>query len=542
MSRTSTVLAIHPIRRLFAGLALGLVLAAGTPSDAYAQTYNADGWTVLQPSEDTRFVFVSSSEGNDQNSGRSPAQPVRTIARAKELIRDGYPDWMLLKRGDVWNEGLGSWRASGRSNTERSVIASYGDSDDRPKLILTDISGIIAPYQQDTSHVAIVGIHFESNRTDSSPRGIRWLSTGKDLLVEDCYIGGFKDNVTIEGQGDGFSDVIFRRNIVVDAWSISSHSQGLFINRTENILIEENVIDHNGWNPNIAGANPTGFNQNVYVQTSTENTTFVGNITARASGAGAQLRNGGIARHNLFYANPMPLRFGYNSSSNGNSGNASGEVKFNTVVGGPLSNPNAGSSFGIWLERLDGVEVMHNVITTNQSGESNIWGFSLHGFARNGIITNNVVYGWNDASGAGGQFLRSAANAESTLLIKDNIWFLTAPSYQLFRIDHPSNFHFVNNRFANLPATQDAFRIQGNSRINFNQWSGLAMVNGDQLQATSFVDPGRNLKDYAQHLGFTDEVAFLEAARQLSRRNWRPELTAEAASAWIRAGYQVQPN
>ena len=541
MNRTAAQLAIHPLRRLVAGLALGLVLAAGAPSDAYAQTYNADGWTVLQPSEDTRFVFVSSSEGNDQNSGRSPAQAVRTIDRAKQLMRDGYPDWMLLKRGDVWNEGFGSWQASGRSSTERCVIASYGDPDDRPKLILTNSSGISAPFQQDTSHVAIVGIHFESNRTDTSPRGIRWLSTGKDLLVEDCYIGGFKDNVTIEGQGDGFSDVTFRRNIVVDAWSTGGHSQGLFINNTKNILIEENVIDHNGWNPNIAGANATAFNQNVYIQTSTENTTFIGNISARASAAGAQLRNGGIAKHNLFYANPMPLRFGYNSSSNGNSGNASGEVKFNAVVGGSLPTLN-GSSFGIWLERLDSVAVTHNVITTNQQGASNTWGFSLHGFARNGVITNNVVYGWNDADNAGGQFLRASANAESTVLIKDNVWFLTAPSYQLFRVDNPSNYSFVNNRFANLPATQDTFRVDGNSRINFNEWSDLAMVNGDQLQSVALADPGRNLKDYAQHLGFTDEVAFLEAARQLSRRNWRPELTGEAASAWIRAGYQVQPN
>lgn len=538
MNQTAAQLAIHPLRRLFAGLALGLVLAAGAPSDAYAQTYNADGWTVLQPSEDTRFVFVSSSEGNDQNHGRSPAQPVRTIARAKQLMRDGYPDWMLLKRGDVWNEGFGSWQASGRSNTERCVIASYGDSDSRPKLILTDASGITSPYQQGTSHVAIVGIHFESNRTDTSPRGIRWLSTGKDLLVEDCYIAGFKDNVTIEGQSDGFSDLTFRRNIVVDAWSISSHSQGLFINNTENILIEENVIDHNGWNPNVAGANATGFNQNVYVQTSTDNVTFNGNITARASGAGVQLRNGGIAHNNLFYANPMPLRFGFNSST---SGNVSGEVKFNAVVGGPLPNPDS-SSFGIWLERLDGAQVMHNVITSNQNGGTNVWGFSLHGYARNGVITNNVVYGWNDISGVGGQFLRFGAEAESTIMVKDNIWFLTAPTQHLIRIDHPSNFQFVNNRFAGLPASERVFRIQGSSNINFSEWSTLSMVNGDQLQPVALVDPGRNLKDYAQHLGFTDEVAFLEAARQLSRRNWRTELTGEAASAWIRAGYQVQPN
>lgn len=541
MNRTATKLAIRPIRRLAAGLALGIALAAGAPTDAYAQTYNSEGWTILQPSEDTRFVFVSSSEGNDQNSGRSPAQAVRTIDRAKQLMRDGFPDWMLLKRGDVWNEGFGVWSVSGRSDTERCVIASYGDSDDRPKLVLIDTSGIIAPYQQDTSYVAIVGIHFEGNRPgQSGSRGIRWLSTGKGLLIEDCYIAGFKDNVGIEGQGDGFSDFSFRRNVVVDAWSSGGHSQGLFVTDTENILIEDNVIDRNGWNPDIPGANATQYNQNVYVQTRTENVTFIGNITSRAAGAGAQLRNGGVAMHNLFYANPMPLRFGYNSA-NGNAGSATGEIRFNTVVGGPLPN-NDDASFGIWVEHLNGVEVTNNVITSNQYGGTTVWGFSFHGTARNSTIAHNVVYGWNDASGESGRFIRSAATAESSMILKENLWIPTSPISVLFAISDTSNFQFENNRFSNITLDDSIFRVNGDNSIGFNAWSALGMVNGDQIQQMSLADPGRNLKDYARHLGFTDETAFLEAARQLSRRNWRPELTGEAASAWIRAGYQVQPN
>lgn len=530
--------AFCPARRLMAGLALGLLLSAGTPSDALAQTYNSEGWTRLQPSEDTRFVFVSSSEGNDANHGHSPAQPVRTIARAKQLMRDDNPDWMLLRRGDTWTESFGGWPISGRSESERAVIASYGESNARPRLLLTDTTGISSPYQQNTSYVAIVGIHFQADRPSrSSARGIRWLSSGRDLLIEDCLIEGFKDNITIEGQGDGFEDLAIRRNVIVDAWSTDGHSQGLFVAQTEGVLVEENVIDRNGWNPAIAGAIPTGFNQNVYIQTSTNGVRFLSNITSRASGAGAQLRNGGIASQNLFYANPMGLRFGYMSSSGTTFGNASGEVKNNAVVGGSLAQTD-GAGFGLWIERLDGVEVSGNVVTSLSEG-TNAWGIALLGFARDATISNNVVYGWNGSGG--GTSLRSTAAAESEVVVRDNMWISTVQPENLVRLSNPGNFRFLDNNYVNIGPTDRVF-LHGTDRMDFNAWSNLPHTQSDQITADVLVDAGRNLGSYARHLGLTDEASFLAAARQLSRRNWRPELTGAAASEWIRAGYALQPD
>src|SRR5689334_1408982 len=94
-----------------------------------------NGWTTVTPSDDTRQVYVSSSEGDDANNGLSPQSPVETITAGIKLLRDGMPDWLLLKRGDSWSgEGLGSWSKSGRSAEEPMLISAY-DTGPRPLLM-----------------------------------------------------------------------------------------------------------------------------------------------------------------------------------------------------------------------------------------------------------------------------------------------------------------------------------------------------------------------------------------------------------------------
>lgn len=534
MNSLATKRRLRPARRLMTGLALGILLAAGTPSDAYAQTYNSAGWTILQPSPDTRFVFVSSSEGNDANNGRSPAQPVRTLARAKQLMRNGHPDWMLLRRGDTWTESFGNWPNSGRSETERTVIASYGESDARPRLLLTDTTGIASPYQQNTSFVAIVGIHFQANRPNATAaRGIRWLSTGRDLLIEDCFIEGFKDNITIEGQGDGFKEVALRRNIIVDSWSSEGHSQGVYISRTTSVLFEENVVDRNGWNPDVPGAEANTFKQNIYVQSGVTGVVFRGNITSRAAAAGVQLRSGGIAVDNLLYANPMGMRFGYPTEGNV----ATGEIRNNVVLGGPL--PRYDGGFGIWTERMNNVEVSGNVIAHGPSGDRDVIAFTLGGFASNVMFQGNVVYKWE--SPTNGTALKTSSSDNTNTKFYNNIWSPANASLGLIDLRHPEGIQFDDNLLINVPSDVRTFKA-GTARLNLANWNALPTVGTDQPHPYAFVDPQRDLAAYARHLGLTDEASFLAAARQLSRRNWRPELTGAAASEWIRAGYALQPN
>src|SRR5262245_41145774 len=95
----------------------------------------SDGWTVFTASSDTRVIYVSSSAGNDSNDGLSQSTPVKTLFKGVSLLRNGYPDWLRLKKGDSWtNESFSQYSAneygafckSGRSPTEPMLISSYG--------------------------------------------------------------------------------------------------------------------------------------------------------------------------------------------------------------------------------------------------------------------------------------------------------------------------------------------------------------------------------------------------------------------------------
>ena len=46
---------------------------------------------------------------------RSAAAPVKSLAKAKSLVRAGTGDQMLLRRGDTFYEPIGTWTKGGRS-------------------------------------------------------------------------------------------------------------------------------------------------------------------------------------------------------------------------------------------------------------------------------------------------------------------------------------------------------------------------------------------------------------------------------------------
>lgn len=97
---------------------------------------SADSPPVVRP--DSRLVYASASSGNDANDGLTPATPKRTLAAAAELMRQGFPDWLLLRRGDQWNEGLAGFSFSGRSVSEPAVVTAYGPGGAAPRVMPSD--------------------------------------------------------------------------------------------------------------------------------------------------------------------------------------------------------------------------------------------------------------------------------------------------------------------------------------------------------------------------------------------------------------------
>ena len=57
--------------------------------EATAHTIDDQGWTNFTHGSQARTIYVSSSRGKDSNSGLVSTRPVKTLARARSLLRGG---------------------------------------------------------------------------------------------------------------------------------------------------------------------------------------------------------------------------------------------------------------------------------------------------------------------------------------------------------------------------------------------------------------------------------------------------------------------
>ena len=71
-------------------------------ADRWALSFprDQDGFTIFPLGEGARIILISSSDGSDFYDGM--IQPVRTLKKALTLVRNGSPDRILFKRGDVF--------------------------------------------------------------------------------------------------------------------------------------------------------------------------------------------------------------------------------------------------------------------------------------------------------------------------------------------------------------------------------------------------------------------------------------------------------
>ncbi|MDA8020740.1 MAG: right-handed parallel beta-helix repeat-containing protein [Thermoanaerobaculia bacterium] len=305
-------------RSLQLSLAFLLLCTTATQADLPPWLGSADGWTefteVTSGPRTTRTIYVSSSQGSDSNDGLSSATPKATLAAGMSLVRDGYPDRLLLRRGDVWEDQRFSINRSGLSPEGPLRIASYGTAAARPIVRSGIESGVVFSFGEVTDFIAIQDIDFAAHRRDPAHpsydpnvdyfddnAGISAThSGGTFLLVEGCRFRWYSSGIVIQSFGAGLqSDVAIRRNVIIDSYGVSAFSQGLYAYRTQHLLIEENVFDVNGHLP-AAGVEGSIFDHSVYLQNESvgPGTVVRGNIFSR--GDGIQMREGGLAEDNLF--------------------------------------------------------------------------------------------------------------------------------------------------------------------------------------------------------------------------------------------------
>lgn len=448
--------------------------SGGSPVDPNP---NPSGFTDFEPADDARVIYVSSSEGDDANDGLSEDSPVATAAKGVSLLRDGFPDHLLFKRGDVWESGLGQWKLSGRSPEERMVVGAYGDGE-RPRFEFTEKAvfthgGGGAPPSND--NLAFTGLHFlgvTHDVTRGPPSGenglcVFFLRPSSDVLWEDNKFEYCQ--VTAQSEMPGtIQRWRFNRNLFLSSYSIVDgvHAQGIFMSGVVSFVIEESIFDLCGWHPDVPAAKPTIYNHCVYWQANAAADGILrNNIIMRGSSHGAQMRSSGRVEGNVFARNGIAgfLAGDYNAAPDGVQG---------TVVGNVFSESQD-------ITPRDG----------HEGNDTRGWGFDLlpkEGFA-------NITYSGNLYSkcGGSGQCQTSPSTFPDSRIEDNVIWDWTSPR-------------------------------------------------GSDLKVTPgpFPDPDRTVAKYNESLGGEATFdGFAAQLRQQSRANWRDEYTARAIVAYFRDGF-----
>lgn len=498
------------------------------------------GWTTLTPGPETRITYVSSSTGNDANSGATANLPVRTIAAGVAKLRAGKPDWLLLKRGDTWTETLGNWTKTGKSATEPMVVSVYGTGTQRAFLRTGSTTGLLrAGNDASGGFVAFVGLDMTPHTFTGveNAQGVYWTGAGQHILIEDCKIHGYKTNVIIQGINSTIRNVQVRRNVLADTWATNSHAQGIYMSNVDGILIQENVIDHNGWKEGVTGAQATIFNHNIYLQTScTPNTQVIGNIISNASSHGVQMRAGGVCEDNLFIRNPIAILVGSSDLDFVNR-YATGTIRNNVIIDSRDTASNLARGFGVWLENARAMVIERNLVAHQRQGNQPV-AFTFERQYADMQVRNNVVYDWARMVGTGGTAFRFNGTARGGIQFVSNRLQQSRQGRLIEQVSTPAvgGFTYAQNRYFTTEP-QAWFRLGGQSLMP-QGWPAASGEAGASFTQATFPDRTRDVAKYNRAVGGPETVeAFITEARKQSRGTWRDQYTAMAAGSWIRAGF-----
>ena len=527
------------------GKLLGLAICLAGVSEAGAFAVGPDGWTVLNPSPDSLVICVSSSQGNDANPGTS-SSPVKTILEGMLRLRDGYPDHLLLRRGDVWHEAFGFWSKSGRSASEPIVVASYGTATARP-LVIADNTPGLRGLDHAVNYFAFTGMHLQiENRAQGlAPTGIRWLAPTDQLLFEDLLIEGFSTNIVVQGYFGDISNFQLRRCVVIDAFDTETLSQGMYCENVDGMLIEECLFDYNGWKEGLY--TQTIFNHNVYIHAECSNLTARGNIFSRSSSHGLQARPGGVVENNLFVRCPVSCSFGFVlGGSDPTIGGVGGSVHGNVMLeGNDIADKPRG--YGLQVGNIapsKGAQITNNLFIRNDSAQPygvaiEMWGSNGLGI-NNTLVQGNVCFGYNAGLSAEG----TAAGFNSTN-VRYN-YFMPQDSYA-FVVHHrlelnQAQMHYLGNTYMSPRDPNYWFRA---NMVHYNLagWKTLSQDADGVTGDGGFPDPSRSLSSYSASQGFPASVAgFMTEARTQSHQDWNLARTAATAIDYFRVGFGGTPD
>ncbi|MFT4525766.1 MAG: hypothetical protein ACI85F_001922 [Bacteroidia bacterium] len=578
-------------------IALAVQLSFAQTQMAFAQLpLDTEGWSVFTPSSDSRIVYVSSS-GNDATAqyylpadaaiGSDPFNPIgpvnsyQTIAAAMLQMREFYPDWTLLNRGDTLYQSLSSnlQGQSGRSATEVKLFSAYGTGE-RPLLKTGIDPGFNLSYTTSqlaftTDNIAIAHLDFHAHTRDpESPDftttangaqggsgGFRIVKSGSNISIEGCKFSYYTNNSVQVSPGATNRLVNFklRRNVISHNYrnvSGGAHCQGIFTGSdVDSMLIEENVFWHNGWSedPVISstgnGAPATIFNRNAYLNRGEDDLIVRGNIFAESSSEGVQQRSGGIAEDNLCLKNSAGILFGQWQAIWPDE--AVGGIVRNNVCLDAQDIDESARGGGIQFEQVDGVEMYNNVIAHQRSGTWNIAGISLANNFLNVNVFDNIVYDWSRPNWPDLNDTRATAlsigsvSTPANVTIRNNEFQQPETGFTASSaVTSPPGVTLLNNTYysgsPDPPSLWSNGWFQIGSSVTSTEWSTQMNDPTSVLQQVNYSDPSRTIETYmTTQLGTPTLTAFMEEATQQRKDYWRNEYTSFTVNCYIREGFRT---
>ena len=518
-----------------------------------------DGWSVMEPATDTIIYYVSNSDGNDSNNGLSPNTALKTYAAAFAKTSENAADWILLKRGDTFTENV-SVRL-GRSAIEPFVVSSYGDSTQRPLMKTGAQIAIqrIASFQ----FFSIIGLDFYAHTRDPNSAEFvdhegddaidlfrRAGQPGNNVLIENCAFRYYEDS-TVSGAARPV-DIHIRRNIFEHNYSSDgSHSQGIGAGLIDNLVFEDNIMDHNGWLIQSDGSSSVGqatiFNHNTYFL-GMNNMLYRGNALMRGSSLGSKFtsteQDGAedfVIDDNLYLDNEVGISMGFNFEDVAPHRFNNIAITNNVLLDFGNSQPTARTlGWGMWLDGLNGGDIRNNHFLHNTSQTvNNTFALYLDGPSRNVSVSDNIIHGIN-GSGSGHNLFNLGNNSEKQNIdVQSNRIDASEFGSLLIRSGEAStsNFTFADNNYYSSRTADEWFELGGTDR-DFPSWVGQTGETGGSNTQTGFCEPTRNIESYQASLGYTASMdSFITEIKQQGKFHWRNEYDVTTVNAWIRAGF-----
>ena len=550
---------------------------------------DVSGWSILQPSSDSRIMYVSnagndstaqiytksdSAIGSDVFNPKGDVKAFSSFAAAMSNARQGYPDYVLLRRGDSWSTS-GITPKAGRSVKERSVLGYYGAAIERPTIKTGNNAGI--NITDNSNNSAVVGIRFVAQKRNpnssefvgfanvQSVRGLDIYVSSSDhvngILIEDCWLDWFEENA-IQTNGNG-TDLVLRRNLITNHYSTESHSQGLYLNAAE-LFLDENIFDHNGWyqigddagsNKSVGGA--TKFNHNTYFAFA-RNIVMRGNFFLRASSMGNKFTanpSGGtntieawnILMDNNFYAHgELGIGIG------GNKDNGDGpRFKNIHIVNNVLTEIGHGRptdrniGWGVAMDDWDGGVFTKNLFTHigNTDTVVNVYAWSAGGHSTGVSYTDNIAYDINGKEDREFVKFENGATHKNVVISGNHIQATEGSLTTLmeYALDPPGVI--PENNFLWSPKDQSRWVTPNSGFITLDQYRADSGDYTSVATKLDYVDPERTIATYMKSMGKTGALqSLIDELTKQSKMNWRPQYTAKALNTYMRNGYCVVGN